>query len=210
MIRLILALAIAATALTTQSCNNRPDRAYATQLATRLSVAVNSDSLPEAADDITAWLAAMDTVQAVEARQLLMLNCHDMPTRAVMLTLLYDPQWAGWEAARLCCDSLIADTAVTRLQIITSVTLARDTYASRNMLKERDTFDTAFQRYIDQLPVERQMTVYRRVASIPRLARAVSEMAATNPAEAIGAIEALRKQLNEKQFNDFMTIYQQQ
>lgn len=54
------------------------------------------------------------------------------------------------------------------------------------------------------------MAVYRRVASIPRLARAVSEMAATNPAEAIGAIEALRKQLNEKQFNDFMTIYQQQ
>lgn len=210
MIRKILALAIAMTTLIAQGCGNRPDEAHASQLATRLSQSLSCpDSLVVAAAAINSWIAPMDAVQSIEARSLLMEHCPDSSTAAAMLTLLHQPYWTGWELSKQCCDNILTDSTLTKSQIIGPIKMARTSYLVCDMRDECDLFDMALQDYINSLPIGLQMEVYLRVSSIPRLAKAVKDVAAKNPAEAIEAVEALHHLLDKQQFKEFMNIYQQ-
>lgn len=202
----MLSLAASAT-----SCGNRlPDERTALSLAVRVAAAVGSqDSIVAVAEDVETWIGQMDAVQAIEARRLLTRFGAEQggdEARAVMLTMLHKPYWAGWELSGQCCAGLVAGTK-SASEVTGMVEAARMAYIARGLGWECGQFDLAFQDYIDALPVVEQMQVYASVSSIPRLAAAVKAEAERSPVAAAEAVEALRHVLDADDFEALMNEY---
>ena len=210
----ILAIVVSAVSLLawSASCGNgEPDVAEVARLTDRLECSIaEGDSLVATVDAIGEWLGGMDAVHAVEGRRLLMKSSSERGAnmRAVMVTVLNNAYWAGWELSRECCDSILNGSPdLTKAELVAPMQAARMAYLMRGQRSECSRFDLAFQDYIDKLPVGQQMRVYMRVtSSVERMAEAIKDVALSDPVMANEAIEALRQILDKEDFNKLANI----
>ena len=211
--RQILTLMVAATSLlawATSCGSGKPDTAEAACLAERLECSLaEGDSLVATVGAIEEWIGAMDAVQAVEARRLLMKRSGEcgIRTRAVMMTVLNNAYWAGWELSKECCDSILGGSAdLTKAELLEPMQAARLAYLARGRRGECARFDLAFQDYIDRLPIVQQMRVYARVSSVERIAEAINDLSQNDPVRANEAVAALRQVLGKDEFDELANI----
>ncbi len=208
-----MTIMVAATSLlawATSCGSDKPDTAEAVYLAERLECSLaDGDSLVATAGAIEEWIGAMDAVQAVEARRLLMASSGEcgIKTRSVMMTLLNNAYWTGWELSKECCDSILGGSGgLTKAELIEPMQAARQAYLARGRRGECARFDLAFQDYIDRLPIVQQMCVYARVSSVERIAEAINALSHNDPVRAYEAVAALRQVLGKDEFDELANI----
>lgn len=207
----LAAFVVVVTLLTasTGRCDGLPDSKTAEQLSLRLERSLgDGDSLRVVFADIDSWVGQAGVVESISRRELLIeySAVRSAVVEAVMMTMLYNAYWVGWELSERCCRNLL-DSVMLPHDVTKPMEMVRKAYLVRNLDGECARFDLAFQSYIDALPMTQQMAIYLRVAGIGRLAVAVAEERQKDPVRAAEAVETLREILGKDEFREFMNVY---